>query len=73
MSEATPDLTLLTQLMRQVIADVGTIKDDMRVLTAIVMRQDNTLAAMLTELRAMHSQHSRLANRVSALEAAAQQ
>jgi hypothetical protein len=40
----------------------------MRVLTAIVMRQDNTLATLLTEVRAMHSQHSRLDNRVRALE-----
>jgi hypothetical protein len=66
--EPTVDLNLLATLMRQVIAEQGAIRDDMRVLTAIVMRQDNTLATLLTEVRAMHSQHSRLDNRVRALE-----
>ena len=63
------ELRLLTELVRQVIAEQATARDDMRVLTAIAMRQDNTLAALLTEVRAMHSQHSRLDNRVRALEA----
>lgn len=45
------------------------MRDDMAVLTAIAMRQDGTLAALLTEIRAMHSQHSRLTNRVRDLEA----
>jgi hypothetical protein len=40
----------------------------MSVLTAIVLRQDATLTALLTEVRAMHSQHGRLANRVRQLE-----
>lgn len=44
------------------------MRDDMAVLTAIAMRQDNTLSALLNEIRAMHSQHSRLANRVRTLE-----
>ena len=69
MSDATPDLTLLTQLVRQVIAEQAVARDDMRGLTAIAMRQDNTLAALLTEIRAMHSQHSRMDNRLHALEA----
>lgn len=41
----------------------------MAVLTAIAMRQDTTLSALLTEVRPMHAQHSRLANRVRTLEA----
>jgi len=36
------------------------MRDDMAVLTAIVMRQDATVNAPLAEVRAMHSQHSRL-------------
>jgi hypothetical protein len=35
----------------------------------IVMRQDGTSTALLTEVPAMHSQHSRLAGRVRDLEA----
>lgn len=39
----------------------------MAVLTAIAMRQDGTMTALLQELRAMHSQHARLADRVREL------
>ena len=63
-----PDLTMVLGLLRQVIAEQASARDDMRVLTAIVMRQDNTLASLLTEVRAMHSQHSRLDNRVRLFE-----
>jgi|GEM_PF-1223641 hypothetical protein len=48
--------------------EMGTIRDDMQVLTAMVMRLDGTVGLVLTELRAMHSQHARLANRVRRLE-----
>jgi hypothetical protein len=67
--ETTPDLALIATMLGQVIAEQATMRDDMRVLTAIAMRQDNTLAALLTEVRAMHAQHSRMDNRVRALEA----
>jgi predicted DNA-binding ribbon-helix-helix protein len=62
---------LLTNLVRQVIAEQTVARDDMRVLTAIAMRQDNTLAALLTEVRGMHSQHSRIDSRLRALESKA--
>jgi hypothetical protein len=61
-------LALIARQQRQIITDLGTLREDMSVLTAIVLRQDSTLTALLTEVRAMHSQHSRLANRVTALE-----
>ena len=67
--DATPDLTLILRQLRQLMTEVGAIRDDMAVLTAIVMRQDGTLSALLTEVRAMHAQHGRLANRVRDLEA----
>ena len=50
--------------------DVSSLRDDMGVLTAIVIRLDGTLTALLAENRAVHSQHARLANRVRALEGA---
>jgi translation elongation factor EF-Tu-like GTPase len=65
----TPDLGLIATMLRQVIAEQATAGDDMRVLTAIVMRQDTTLGAILTEFRAMHSQHSRMDARLRAVEA----
>jgi hypothetical protein len=48
--------------------EMGTVRDDMQLLTAMVMRLDGTLGLVLTELRAMHTQHQRLANRVRRLE-----
>lgn len=62
------DLNLIGRQLRQLISDVASLRDDMAVLTAIAIRQDGTLTSLLTELRAMHSQHSRLANRVRELE-----
>ena len=44
------------------------MREDLNVLTAIVPRQDATLTALLTEVRAMHAQHNRLSSRVRALE-----
>jgi hypothetical protein len=66
--DTTPDLSLFARQQRQLLAEVGSIRDDIAVLTAIAMRQDGTLSALLTEVRAMHAQHSRLANRVRDLE-----
>jgi hypothetical protein len=66
--ESGADLTLIARQQRQIITDLGALREDMSVLTAIVLRQDATLTALLTEVRAMHSQHSRLANRVRQLE-----
>ncbi len=48
--------------------EMGSVRDDMQVLTAMVLRLDGTVGLVLTELRAMHSQHQRLANRVRRLE-----
>jgi hypothetical protein len=66
--DVTPDLSLLARQQRQILTEMGGMRDDLAVLTAIAMRQDGTLAALLAEVRAMHSQHSRLANRVRELE-----
>jgi hypothetical protein len=66
--DPTPDLALLARQQRQLLSEMGSMRDDLAVLTAIVMRQDGTLAALLAEVRAMHSQHGRLASRVRELE-----
>ncbi len=56
MSETPADLTMMMHLLRQVIAEQQATRDDLRVVTAIAMRQDNTLATLLVEVRAMHGQ-----------------
>jgi hypothetical protein len=66
------DLMLIARQQRQIITDLGGLREDMSLLTAIVLRQDATLTTLLTEVRAMHSEHSRLANRVRQLEEPAQ-
>jgi hypothetical protein len=43
--------------LRGVRGEMGTMRDDMQVLTAMVMRLDGTVGLVLTELRAMHSQY----------------
>jgi hypothetical protein len=68
MTNETVTLDFVAAQQRQSITDLGALRDDLRVLTAIAMRQDNTLAAMLEQLRVMVAQHQRTADRVRALE-----
>jgi hypothetical protein len=68
--ETAPDLSFVGRQLRQVVTELGSVRDDIAVLTAMVMRLDGSHTTLLNEVRAMHSQHSRLANRVRDLEAA---
>ena len=70
MSDASeqPGLAFIGHQLARLINDVATLREDLNVLTAIVLRQDATLTALLTEVRAIHAQHSRFGNRVRALE-----
>jgi len=70
-----PDLAFIARSLERLTTEVGSLRDDMRVLTAIVIRLDNTrerheslLTEMLTEIRTMHAQHSRMGDRVRKLE-----
>jgi hypothetical protein len=66
--DAPPDLSLLARRQGQILTELGSMRDDLAVLTAIAMRQDGTLGTLPTEVRAMHAQHCRPANRVRELE-----
>ena len=66
--DTTPDLSLLARQQRQILTEMGSARDDLAVLTAIAMRQDGTPAALLTEVRTMHWQPGRLADRVRETE-----
>jgi hypothetical protein len=46
-------LDLLARQQERLISDVGGLRDDMRVLTAIVLRQEGTLHSLLDQVRAM--------------------
>jgi hypothetical protein len=61
-------LQFLARQQQRMLDEMGSMRDDMQVLTAMVMRLDGTVGLVLTELRAMHSQYQRIANRVRRLE-----
>ena len=44
------------------------LRDDMTVLLGMVQRLDGTVQGLVTEVRAMHSRHARLEQRVGDLE-----
>jgi hypothetical protein len=52
----TVDLNFLARQLQRVVAEVGSLRDDMQVLTPIVLRQGGTLTALLQETRATHTQ-----------------
>jgi predicted RNase H-like nuclease (RuvC/YqgF family) len=69
------DLAYIGRALRRLTSDVASLRDDMHVLTAIVLRHDreferlNTkLDDMLRQLRTMVAQHQRTAERVRQLE-----
>jgi DNA-binding transcriptional regulator YbjK len=49
--------------LQQLITIVAALRDDVNVLSAIVRRIDSSQGHMLDELRAMHAQYDRMANR----------
>ncbi len=68
MSDNPVNLELIGHKLDQLIQDNGIFRDDMRVQSAIIMRLDTTVTALLNEIRAMHAQVDRLADRVRKVE-----
>lgn len=66
--EQQADLSLIVRQQRQLLDEMGTIRDDITVLTAIVQRIDGTLSGLVNEIRATHTQISRMDRRVRELE-----
>jgi hypothetical protein len=62
------DMGYIGQALQRLTSEVASLRDDMHVLTAIVLRLDNSQGRMLEELRGMHRQYSRLNERVRQLE-----
>jgi hypothetical protein len=58
------DLNFLARQLQRLTTDVASVRDDMQVLTSIVLRQDGTLTALLQETRATHNQIQRMNERV---------
>ncbi len=67
-----PDLRFIGAQLKLINDRLGALEDNVTVLTAMVIRMDGTMTGLVMELRAIHSQHSRVQSRVKALENAAQ-
>lgn len=67
----TVDLAFSDGALRRLTDEVASLRDDMNVLAAIVRRMDNGLGRMLDELRAMHAQQQRSADRLRRFEGVA--
>lgn len=69
---AEPDNSLMLEILRELRealdTQVGGLRDDMGVLTAIVMRMDGNQQALLAEIRALHRQITRHDQRLRELE-----
>jgi hypothetical protein len=68
------DLVYIGRALQRFTGDVAGLKDDMRVLTAIVMRQDRQFEGLSDDLRdlarqltAMVAQHARMADRLDGI------
>lgn len=67
-SEPAIDLAFVGQALQRLTNEVASLRDDMRVMTAIVQRLDNSHGRLLEEVRAIHRQQSRLGERLRQLE-----
>ena len=66
--EPAVDLAFIGQALQRLISEVASLRDDTRVLTAIVQRLDNSHGRLLEEIRAIHRQQSRFGDRLRQLE-----
>ncbi|MBX3571460.1 MAG: hypothetical protein KF694_03815 [Mesorhizobium sp.] len=62
------NLEFLARQMERVLVEVGSLRDDMSVLTALALRLDATMSGVQQELRATHSQIQRMNDRIRKLE-----
>jgi chromosome segregation ATPase len=66
--EPVVDLAFIGQALQRLTGEVASLRDDTRVLTAIVQRLDNSHGRLLEEIRAIHRQQSRFGERLRQLE-----
>jgi hypothetical protein len=61
-------LEFLAEQQAQILTQLRSMQEDAVVSTAILMRVDGTLSGLVNEVRAMHTQHNRMAMRLRTLE-----
>ena len=62
------EIGLIARQLRQVLEEMGTMRDDMGVMMAILQRLDGTVSGLVNEIRATHAQQSRMDRRIRELE-----
>lgn len=62
------DLNFLARQLDRVLTEARSTRDDIRVLSAMVMRHDHAMADILEELRAIHQSMVGISERVRKLE-----
>jgi uncharacterized protein YoxC len=65
--ERSIDLNYIGRSLDRLVTEVATMRDDITVLAAITSRLDHNHSRLLDELRAIHSQISRMAHRADKL------
>ena len=66
MAEITLDFLAAQQ--DKILQEIATMRDDMRVMAAMIQRLDGTMIGVLNEVRAEHARYERLDRRVRAVE-----
>jgi hypothetical protein len=69
-SEPEVDRAFIPRQLERLVNDMAGLKDDMVVVMARLDRLDATTHSLVTEVRAMHGRHDRVARRVERLEEA---
>jgi hypothetical protein len=57
------DLAYIGRSLQRLTSEVASLRDDMKVLTAIVLRHEETLIRILEQLTAMVAQNARIVDR----------
>jgi hypothetical protein len=65
---ATVDLAYIGQTLQRLTNEVASLRDDMKVLTAIVLRHEETMIRILDQLTAMVGQNARIVDRLRSVE-----
>jgi hypothetical protein len=64
----TVNLAYVGRALQRLTTEVASLRDDMRVLTAIVLRHEETLIRMLEQMQAMVAQNARIVDRLRSVE-----
>ena len=64
----TVTLEFLAAQQRRIVDEIAFLRDDIKVLTAIVLRHEETLIRVLEQMTAMVAQNARIVDRLRALD-----